>query len=219
MQANHYYLAAVTISILSLVMQIIGLSAIIISAKQFLAMKKQKQDGHEEERRKKTIEVMQIWSSNLQRETSLAEKIVEEFDENQARRLYAKQDVEVSREIKCSVCEICRCEPCPGQAECEQLKEGPYILKGYQQSKLRWHVIRYLNNLENVFTAYALGIVDRDVIKTQFSYLYNPGKGWDAIEKIRKAAGANGYPNTNAFMNELVAESEQGKSKNSEPLS
>ena len=37
MQANHYYLATVIISILSLVMQIIGLSAIIISAKQFFS--------------------------------------------------------------------------------------------------------------------------------------------------------------------------------------
>lgn len=218
MEASQYYSVSIIINTISLIVQIIALSTVIISVRQLFVMKKQKRDGHEEERRKKTIEVMQIWSNNLQRETSLAEKIVEEFDESQSRKLYAKQDVPVSREMKISVCEICRCESCPGQEKCEQLESETCVLQGYQQAKLRWHIIRYLNNLENVFTAYALGIVDKDIIKTQFSYLYNPEKGWDAIEKFRKAAGECGYPNTNAFMEELVTERKQGRSNKKEAL-
>ncbi len=37
------------------------------------------------------------------------------------------------------------------------------------------------------------------IIKTQFPYFYNSEKGWDVLEKFRKAAGKSGYPNTNAF--------------------
>lgn len=58
--------------------------------------------------------------------------------------------------------------------------------------------------LESVMTAWNLNIVDCEEIEEQFQYLYNPQKGWNALEAFREAAGgSNAYPNFEKFIKEM----------------
>lgn len=187
---------------------ITALSTIFI-ALQFYQMKKAEEKNHEEMRRIKTIEVMQNWSSSLKKETSFAEKIVEGFSEEQCRALYFGEEIKIEDKKGENICQICP-ENSSGCSKCK--KGNKFKLNGVQLSEFRWYVITYLNMLENVMTAWNLKIVDTDEIEQQFQYLYNPEKGWNALEAFRKAAGGNkAYPNIDRFIKLLKDKSEQTK--------
>lgn len=71
-------------------------------------------------------------------------------------------------------------------------------------NEIRWLIINYLNNLETVFSAWDLNIVDTGVIEKQFSYILNDEKGWDALSQFRKVAGGvQSYPNTEKFISKM----------------
>lgn len=189
---------------------ITALSTIFI-ALQFYETKKAEQKNHEELRRVKTIEVMQNWSKTLKKETSFAEKIVEGFSEEQCRALYFGESIKIDIEKGEKICQICpeRTENCKKCKTDRKLK-----LEGVQLSEFRWYVINYLNMLENVMTAWNLKIVDTDEIEQQFQYLYNPEKGWNALEAFRKAAGGKkSYPNIDKFILQLKEKREKEQLK------
>lgn len=185
---------------------ITALSTIFI-ALQFYQMKKAEKKSHEEMRRIKTVEVMQNWSNSLKKETSFAEKIVKSFSEEQCRALYFGEGIKIDIDKGEKICQIC-----PESSEnCKKCKNNKkFKLEGVQLSEFRWYVITYLNMLENVMTAWSLKIVDTDEIEQQFQYLYNPEKGWNALEAFRKAAGGKkSYPNIEKFVSLLKEKSEQ----------
>lgn len=172
-------------------------SGIII---QIVILLKQNRDSHEEQRRVKTIEMMMEWSKTLQKETSFTETIVEGLNHEQSKKLYEKIPFEVDCETKQKILEVC-----PNlHAECKQNPEtGLYVIKGMLLTELRWYVIEYLNMLETIMAAWSLGIVDRDTIFQQYSYLYCEEKGWNVLEDFRKQAGKDAYPNIELFIEEL----------------
>lgn len=182
-----------------------ALSTVLILVQLFLTERGNKKH-HEEMRRIKTVEIMENWSKSLQRETSFAEKIVEGFTPEQCRALYFKEPFELDIKKGKAICQICTEGECNRiEKKCENCMQGDkFRLEGAQLSEFRWYVIGYLNMLESVMTAWKLKIVDSEEIENQFQYLYNPEKGWNALEPFREAAGGeNAYPNIAEFMTRL----------------
>lgn len=184
---------------------ITALSTIFIAIQLFQTARAEKKH-HEEMRRIKTVEVMENWSTSLKKETSFAEKIVEEFNEEQCRCLYFKEEFELDCKKGRDICQICK-ETAGDhlQKPCNKCITGnKFKLAGAQLSEFRWYVVGYLNMLESVMTAWNLNIVDREEIEDQFQYLYNPERGWNALEAFRKAAGGSkAYPNIENFIQEM----------------
>lgn len=191
--------------VIQFICSIVTAFATVLIVFQLIQAKKAEEKQHEEMRRIKTIEVMQAWSSSLKKETSFAEKIVESFTDAQCRALCLCEEIELDAKMGKMICQICPegCSHADGGC-CKCMNEGKFKVDGVQLSEFRWYVITYLNMLETVMAAWNLKIVDTEEIEHQFQYLYNPQKGWDALEGFRKAAGgAKAYPNIDKFIEML----------------
>ncbi len=200
---------------LSLVLGFANVVSLIFLAVQIRLTKKQKEDSHEELRRIKTVEIVNNWNDSLKKETRLAEKIVESLDKQKCIDLYDSRAFQVPEKTHNMICQMCSryktdCE------DCKPDKNGNYTVDGLQLTELRGNVTSYLNSLEIVAMAWQQGIVDREEIELQFSYLYNPSKK-SALSYYRQVAGGgNSYPELNQFYQKIKANNTKKSSKKSE---
>lgn len=170
---------------------IVGSLAVIGVIIQIGLARRQIKADHERSRREKTVELLLEWTKSLKENTSLARRIVESLDEEQARNLFNEEETRISSKYKKYLGKILEFE----ENKIEE-KNGYIILSGEQVGKLRWLVMTYLNLLESILVAWQYSIVDREIIEDQFSYLFAPEHGHAALKNFRIAAGAGGE---NAF--------------------
>ena len=184
---------------------------------QIILAQKQKNDGHEEMRRVKTVDMMVEWCQAIKMETSFAEKIVENFSVEQCKKLFRQEPFEVDKSTKDEICSICSnfCND-----DCKICKEanGKFTIQDQVLNELRWYVVSYINMLETLLLAWQMGIVDRDTIEIQFSFLFNPEMERNGLEAFRNAAGGRkNYPVTYEFCAKLE-ESMRPQSEEKKPL-
>lgn len=189
--------------IFSIIISFLGLASIVFLAIQVYLTKKHSKDMHEEQRRIQTMNVLRNWSKSLKKETRIAEKVVEKLSIEECKKLYNYTPFEVSSEIKKMMCQMCSsykhdCENCKVEN-----KEDTYIIGGLQLTELRGNVTNYLNNLEVVAISWQQWIVDKEVLESQFAYLYTPGTK-SALENYRKVAGnGKSYPALELFYEKI----------------
>lgn len=201
---------------------VISISAIVSVVMLVVQMKA----DYERARREKTLDLLMTWSTNLTPETNFAVKIVEKFDRDQCAKLYDMQEFYVSKEVcyeiktvysdhsKESEEPVCKfiknnltrqqnenkyCKLCKLKSKSKKVKLDKYYIK-----KLRYSIIQYLNLVETVLLGWQNGVIDRDVIEQQFSYLYDPTKNKNCLQDFRVAAGSeSNYPSIEAFFLKL----------------
>lgn len=165
---------------------------------------------HEKARREKTVELLLAWSNSLTRETHTIKKVVEKFNEEQCRKLFAEEEFEMDCQQYTEIVESLtdkpkekeeKCGDCEGtKGECNRL----LTLNKRYIKKLRYSVISYLNTLEAILVSWQYSIVDRDIIEQQFSFLVNPRDGNTVLENFRKVVGSEEcYPAIEAFCSHL----------------
>ena len=177
---------------------IIGSLALIGVFLQIILARKQLKADHERSRREKSVELLLEWTKNLKEDSSSARKIVESLDEEQCRNLFSQDDTRIPKKYNNSLKKILSIS--------EDLKEenGHIVLSGDKVSKLRWHIMIYLNLLESILVAWQYSIVDRDIIEHQFSYLFSLQEGHAALKSFRTAAGGERtFPAIAIFANHL----------------
>lgn len=182
---------------------VLGIAGVIISATAFWQIRlliTQNQKEHEEKRRLHTVELMLEWSKSLKRETSFAETVVEGLNHEQSKCLFEKKTFKVDKKTMQMILEVC---PEWKEEYDFDLHRDSYEVKDMVLAQLRWYVISYLNMLETIMTAWNIGILDKETIVQQYSYLYSEEKGWNVLSAFRMAAGKNAYPNIDAFIEEL----------------
>ncbi len=194
--------------IISIVIQSVGLISLLLAWRQIFEAKKatdaarQATDAarqatteqHEELRRVKTIELLSNWNNSLKKESRLAEKIVETFDNDQCKRLYDYNSFHVDETAHKMICQMCSEKNKETCTKCQKDANGMYLVEGAILTELRGNVTNYLNNLEIVALAWDQAIVDKEVIVTQFSFLHTPGVK-TALSNYRNiAGGGNSFP-------------------------
>lgn len=215
--------------IISLALSAYGSFSLVLLVVQMVVSKKDAQARHDEKRREKTVDYMIKWSESLRWETTVALKIVEGFNHNQSQKLYNGQPFEVDKKTKERLCTICprylkasckKClethlQPkCNDTSECtkcsdetlqnQQNQNEIFLVDESQCAEIRWYIIKYLNTLETILISWKEGIVDREIIKEQFYYLYNPENGSDTLQAFRNVAGnGKSYPTIEEFCLEL----------------
>jgi hypothetical protein len=177
---------------------IIGSLAVIGVAIQIFLARRQLKADHERSRREKSVELLLEWTRNLKEDGSSARRIVENLDEEQTRNLFNLEETKISEKYKDNLIKILSCDDEP------KTENGNILISGNDVSKLRWHIVTYLNMLESILVAWQYSIVDRDIIVHQFSYLFSPEQGHEALKKFRVAAGGEKtYPAIEIFSNHL----------------
>lgn len=197
---------------------IISISAIASVVMLVIQMK----NGYERARREKTLDLLMIWSTNLTPETNFAVKIVEKFNKDQCTKLYKMDEFYVSKEVcyeiktvysdykeenKTSICEYLQtntieknvdginCTSCAAKTKSEDVLLDKYYIK-----KLRYSILQYLNILETVLLGWQNGVIDKEVVEQQFSFLHDPANNKNCLQDFRVAAGAErSYPSIEAF--------------------
>ena len=85
---------------------IISVISVVISARTLTYLRKQidliikhNAQQHEKSRRENACRIVADWSHNLRKEESIAKRIVEKFDEKQARALYNEEVFSVTKDL------------------------------------------------------------------------------------------------------------------------
>ena len=192
------------ISIAELVVLIITLFAVV---PQIILLRRQIKQQHEEHRRENTIQLMTTWCNSVRKDTCIAEQVARKLNTDQCKCLYNHAPFNVGNDTKKEICKFCPldkqlCSAC-------SLQSGNTV-DGKILTELRWHVITYLNMLETVLVSWQLGIVDRDVIEEQFSFIQDADKG-STLAEFRHTAG--GFPVTEAFIDTIKKPAPEKKKK------
>ncbi|WP_462174530.1 hypothetical protein [Pseudoalteromonas gelatinilytica] len=173
---------------------IIGSMAVFGLAVQVLIAQRQIKADHERSRREKTVDLLIEWDKRLKKESALARKIIENLSEAQCRELVAQQKLHVNSKLQTLLAQFF-----PNFTP-ETNDNGEIIINESLTAELRWHAITYLNSLESVLVAWQYSVVDREIIEHQFSYLFKPADGHEALKDFRAAAGGEDcYPAIEIF--------------------
>ena len=186
-----------TLQEISQIAIIVGVLSIIGVAIQIHLTKKILKADHERSRREKTVELLRDWSKSVEKEQTWARKLVEKFTAEQCRSLFSQRVFMVQVELKPHLDQFFDIEE-------EQVKDNCIALTEKQMVSLRWYVVTYLNLLESILVAWQYGIVNRDIIEHEFSFLFSPEDGHSALQAFRTAAGGEqSYPAIEIFANHL----------------
>lgn len=153
------------------------------------------QADHERSRREKSVEILTNWTQNLKEEGPIARKILEKLSEEQCREVFNGLPLKVDKKHETLVAQFF------GEGRIDTSDEADFILLKEELARsLRWHAVTYLNSLELVFVSWQYSIVDREIIESQFTYLFDPSNGHEMLKHFRKAAGGGvAYPAIEIF--------------------
>ena len=150
---------------------------------------------HERGRREKTVDLLVEWDKRLKKESALARKIIECLNEEQCREVFAQQKLHVPKKLENLLKQFFG-----DKFEIEDSENGDIVLNEAHSAELRWHAVTYLNSLESILVAWQYSVVDREIIEHQFSYLFKPSDGHEALKDFRAAAGGEAsYPAIEIF--------------------
>ncbi len=165
----------------------------------------QYKSDHERSRREKAVDLILEWSKNLNEKSSIARKFAETLDAQKSLSLFKQEPFEIdSKSLELFFGYIGK-----------KKEEGndKYKLTFEEVTKVRWDVIKYLNVLESILSAWRHNIADNEMIREQFKYLVKPSEGHDVLKEFRKAA-ENSYPAIDEFVSKLENnENKEGKEK------
>ncbi len=184
-----------TLSNLADIATIVGSLAVLGLAIQVHLTKNQIKADHERGRREKTVDLLVEWDNRLKKESALARKIIECLTEVQCREVVAQQKLYAPKKLENLLRQFFGKD-----FAIEETANGEVILNEAQTAELRWHAITYLNSLESILVAWQYSVVDREIIEHQFSYLFKPSDGHEALKDFRAAAGGeDSYPAIEIF--------------------
>lgn len=147
---------------------------------QIYVAKKQIEHDHERSRREKSVELLLEWSKFLTEEVTGTRKFLSKLNIEQCQSIKSQEIFCVSKKHKSLLVMIFK----------EKLEEKgeEIILDEYHAAKLRWLIIQYLNRLEAILVAWQYAAVDKEIIESQFKYLFSGENARDGILKNYRVA-------------------------------
>lgn len=191
----------------------LGDIALVVGVFGLIAGWRQYRSDHDRSRREKAIEYILVWVQSLNRRATLARKLVETFNHQQAKALIEQRAFKIDDEHAPLIEGIF--EPLP------VLEDEKYKITQAMSAELRWIIVSYINNLEAIMAAWYYHVADRKIIAEQFAYLISPSNGHFILEEFRATANdAQHYPAISAFVRSYKASREEtlaGKDSNWRP--
>lgn len=160
--------------------------------------------GHESKRREKSVDLLLKWNESLKRETSAARKIVEGLNKEQCISLFNQEEFIVTEKQENLIKKLLVETIADGAIDKDRRLNSTIVLK------LRWLTVSYLNLLESILIAWQYSVVDREIIESQFSYLFDASNGCDGLSLFREVCGDDeSYPAIKVFCAHIKGEKER----------
>lgn len=185
----------------------IMLIVVILGYRQWMTSKQALEDDHERSRRQMTLDLFKHWNTNLRKEGTIARKLVENFTEEQCKKLKNQEPFQLDSKyidlLKGSLDHFLEDDRRKELDEAQD-KNNEITVNQQESGELRWAVIAYLNTLETVLAGWNHNMCHREMVFEQFQYLVSPENNIYILGNFRKVMG-NGhtYPNIYAFVGEI----------------
>lgn len=131
-------------------------------------------DFYEIKRREKTIDLMKDWNYNLDAKNSLSRKFAEQLSEEELKKILKEKEFIIKDSDNIEILKNIF----------EEYVDKNGIVNNKISALLRWELIKYLNKLENICSAWYYHVVDRKLIESEFIYLFQHGN--TALKKVRE---------------------------------
>lgn len=203
-------------SIATAILAIVAVYTAQVAIKQIKILVKQTKDDHERSRREKAVDLLFLWTKNLDEYSSRARKFAENLSEENLKSIYSGEGFSFPKKYK-EQYESCFSEGSQKGKERDEktptktVEEKDVIdVDAKNSAYIRWRLIKYLNLLESILSAWAYKIADEDLIENQFSYLFETEGSSKALKKFREiAGGVNSYPSIELFEREMQKRKEE----------
>lgn len=194
--------------------------AIYISVKQTKIQKKSFTNDYERSRREKAVDILMQWHTNLDKTNSTARKFAETLSDENLQSISNGEQFEIpatdkNRTYISVLFEKKQSTNNEENKSSEENNNQQIKITAAQSTEIRWKLITYLNILENVVSAWKYNIVDRDLIETEFKYMFDHKDG--ALKRFREIQ-VDAYPCIDLFELEMKNKYTAKISKNYEKL-
>ena len=190
--------------------------AMIISLISILIMFRQFKGEHEKGRREKAIELLLRWNDSITADTNRIKEFCEQLSDEQCRKLARYETFEISAKKHAELKQLLsddNVNKCHEEDQAEEKKtsankesvtgitvnKNKEKLTSLEIKQLRYQVVRYLNLLEIIMTAWKDNVADNEMIENEFSFLLSETEGKTLLENMRKALGNECYPSISIF--------------------
>ena len=204
------------------ILALMAIYGVFAAIKQIKVLVKQTQDDHERSRREKAVDLLFLWTSNLDEYSSRTRKFAENLSEENLKSIYNEESFSFLKKYK-EKYESCFPKNLQNEylgnekgnennekssVKTDEEKEIQVDTRG--SAYIRWQLIKYLNLLESILSAWAYKIADKDLIEDQFSYLFKTEGSSKALKKFREIAGGiSSYPSIELFEREMQKKEEK----------
>lgn len=185
----------------------IMLGIIFFTYKQYVAYQKTSKEDHERSRRELALKLLMHWDTNMQRQGTIARKLVENFNDDLCKKLKLQEEFSLEAKyidlLKGSINHLLDDKR---RDELDENKKSgqPIIVNQQESAELRWAVVSYLNSLEVILSGWKNNICDREMISEQFQFLFSSENNQYILENLRKELGyTHTYPNIYAFIEQI----------------
>ena len=128
---------------------------------------------YEIKRREKAIDLLKDWNYNLDAKNSLSRKFAEELNEEELKKILKEKDFTIKDKDNIEILK-----------NIFEEYNGEETVNNKISALLRWELIKYLNKLENICSAWYYHVVDKELIESEFRYLFQNGNA--ALKKVRE---------------------------------
>jgi hypothetical protein len=182
---------------------VVGVVGLYFTSRQILS-------GLDRARREKAIDMLMKWSEFNQPETSSVTRLIESLDDAQCLAISTTTTLEINVRHHDHLVNILQLRFPDIDKQLTEMKKGRtlYQIEGRYLLYIRYIAVRYLNMLESILSSWSSGIADREIIKHEFSFLFDPTKSKTAMAKLREKLGNDSFPAINLFINELKSSKE-----------
>lgn len=175
---------------------ILSSAAIFIYMLQLLLQRKSIKDDHERSRREKGVDILHNWFSTLDKNNSTARKLAENLSEENLLSIYHCEGFTLPYSEKNAQYCIVLFGKDNSDLDKSITNKEDISISSQQATEIRWQLISYLNDLENVVVAWKYNIVDRNLIEAEFKYMFDHKGG--ALKKFREIM-VDAYPCIDLF--------------------
>ena len=194
---------------------IIAIYTVFVAIKQIKILVKQTQDDHERSRREKAVDLLFIWTKNLDEFSSRTRKFAENLSKENLKSIYNEEIFSFPKKYE-TMYYSCFKENDNKEEKENDNKEEKFGEKeeievsSRNSAYIRWQLIKYLNLLESILSAWASNIADKVLIENQFSYLFEKEGSSKALKEFREIAGGiDSYPSIELFERKMLKKKER----------
>ena len=154
-------------------------------------------NNHEKARREGAVQYGLVWTNSLTQYSSSASRLVDLLDPHECNEIVKRNAVAIPARHAVLL------EGAFPPDTVFKNENGQIHLTTAQAVHLRWTVVKYLNTLEVICSAWHAATVDRKTIEKQFRYLLEAREGRSLLSNFRKAMGNEFFPAIDAFQDAL----------------